>query len=220
MKKSNIILLALVLVVCGTFVSLAVALRVKFDHKDYKIAQAFDTEFEDVAAGAFSVIEAENLDGIEINQGDRDSIGLPTRPEKRPLYKVVGDTLKLTPGRGPGNDNIRLTVHDLKGLYIHRVNSCHVYNIQGDSLYTLVDGGNDISIEGGVVGSFRLQLSGGGIGVDHITCKTLSLYADSVSRVSLKNCMIECVRGRWDGREQVEMDGGTLSFIQKIERIQ
>lgn len=219
MRTSNIILLALALVICATVTALAVTLRVKVDHHSYAKLIPADDDLKDIPLGTFSTILVDNMNDVNIRQGNRNMIRLSKQTEKETSYRLQGDTLKIW---SMGGGSVRIVVQDLRVLSLMHMGECNLSNIKGDSLFVHADGSGATTLDSCVLD--RLHLTGipsGGVTLSNSTSKTLWANLDSAGGVvTLRNDRIEQLIGGWRDDGSLSIDGATLrNGIQKIERI-
>jgi hypothetical protein len=216
MRTSNIILLALALVICATVTALAVTIRVKVDHHSYTKLIPAEGDLTEVPLGTFSIIAVDNLNDVNIEQGSENRIRLPKDKDRVPSYRLQGDTLKVwSEGRGTA----RFVVRDLRGLSLLHMGQCNLTGIKGDSLVIRADGNGSTSLDSCDLGGLRLSGSWGPIELTNSRFANLNI--DTAGIVTLQNDHIGQIEGRWDEQGSLQIDAATLhNGIQKIERIQ
>ena len=219
MRTSNIILLALALVICATVTALAVTLRVKADHHSYTQLIPADDDLKDISLGTFSTILVDNMSDVNIRQGNANLLRLSKQKEKETSYRLQGDTLSIW---SAGSGSVRIVVQDLRALSLMHMGECNLSGVKGDSLFVHTDGSGNTGLDSCALGSLHLGgAQAGGFSLSNSTFKTLWSDIDSTAILSLQNDRVERIVGKWGGEGSLQIDAATLrNGIQKIEHIQ
>lgn len=219
MKKSNLILLGLIVAILATLMASAVTLRVKMDKQAYAKMEPPANSFTDVPLGAFSVVEVDGLDAATIVTGPANVLHLPKRESERPTYRVSMDTLYVSaPEKGNGNLQLHLT--GVKSVWFKEVNVGSVAGFSGDSL-SINGFKTNMTISGSTLGRLRLRAdSCATVDLKDIDCKEFLPGLADVELLSVDSCNVRSIRGRWDEASSLKLDGYSLNHVEKIDHEQ
>lgn len=219
MKKSNLILLGLIVAILATLMASAVTLRVKMDKHAYAKMDPPSNSFTDVPLGAFSVVAVDGLDAATITTGPANVIHLPNRQSDRPTYRISLDTLYVTTTEN-GQGSLQLNLTGIKSVWFKGVNSGSVAGFSGDSLSVYGLNTTNILVAGSTLGRLRLHADTcASVNLKDIDCKEF-LPGLAAVELSVDSCNVRSIRGRWDATSSLKLDGYSLNHVEKIDHEQ
>lgn len=219
MKKSNLILLCLILAVLGTVLASAVTLRVKMDRHSYEEMVPPNNTFMDVPLGAFSVVAIDGLDVATISPSPSNVIHLPVRKSERPVYRLSLDTLYIS-APPDGRGTVTLSAPRIRSVLFRGLTNGSVLGYNGDSLSVYALNTTNVLVAGTTLGSLRVQADTcANVNLKDVDCKEFFPALTAVE-LSVDSSTVRNIRGRWDGTSSLKLDGYSLNHVEKIDHEQ
>jgi len=234
MRTSNIILLSVLLLACGTAAAIALTIRYKVEHHLYDEQTSPDSEALTVTPlSPFSQIIVEEYDDVTIRKSNVNSIGWINHKRDTSsfyknassLYKLSGDSLVLGGANGDRPGQITITAENLGSIHLRYAPNCRIVGFKQDSLAIYAASREDedgVQFDSTDVQRLRLDLTGKHtFSLSNSTVGGLWLDLKEDAELSLENARVGWIKGRWKGDIGLKADSATLqNGIGKIEPIQ